>query len=230
MILRVLREYDLLTAIPVILTSILTVLFSLSLHECAHALMAYALGDPTAKNRGRLTLNPIKHLHPVGTIMMLLFGFGWANPVPVNAYYFKKKKLGMALTSLAGPVSNLMLSFVALTLYFLLQIFGPQFVTTAYTLKVFEILGLFLVMMHTMNLYLAIFNLIPVPPLDGSRILFIFLPAEKYFQVMKYERYIALILVVLLYVGVLDGPLSFITTGITNAMLFILNSIVNLFI
>ncbi len=229
MIISILRNYPLRIAIPVALTSILTVLLSLSVHECSHGLMAYALGDPTAKNNGRLSLNPMKHLHPIGTLAMLFMGFGWANPVPVNAYYFKNRKAGMALTAFAGPVSNLILSFISLILYYVLFLFGGAFSGSDFTINLFEVLTLFLSFMHLMNINLAIFNLIPVPPLDGSRILFIFLPAEKYFKFMKYEQYIAIALIVLLYLGVLDGPLSFITDGISGGMNFLVSSLFNLF-
>ncbi len=230
MIISIFRNYPLQLAIPVAITSILTVIFSLSVHECSHGLMAYALGDPTAKNQGRLSLNPMKHLHPVGTVMMLLMGFGWANPVPVNAYYFKNRKTGMALTAFAGPVSNLILSFLALIVYSVGYIFSGSVPSGGFVGNLFEVLMLFFYFMHIMNINLAIFNLIPVPPLDGSRILFIFLPSDKYFKVMKYEQYIAIALIVLLYLGVLDGPLSFITQGISNGMVSLVALILKPFI
>ena len=217
---------DLKTKITTAIFSIVIVVFSLTIHELSHGLAALALGDPTAKQRGRLTLNPLKHLNPIGTVMMLLFGFGYAEPVPINPNYFKHRKLGMALTALAGPFSNLILSFLAAIGIALISGIEVTSSTIYYTSTASLLLYTFFYYMHMMNLYLAVFNLIPVPPLDGSRILFIFLPADKYFAVMKYERYIMMGLIALLYIGVLDGPLSFITRSISNGMM----DLVHLFI
>ena len=234
MLLNLIRSQgDIGTKIATALFSIIIVVFSLTIHEVSHGLAALALGDPTAKQRGRLTLNPLKHLNPLGTVMMLFFGFGYAEPVPINPNYFKHRKTGMAITAFAGPLSNLILSFIAAiglvsitnASHSIVLHDGSIYYAQSAT-GILMIIFMFFYYMHMMNLYLAIFNLIPVPPLDGSRILFIFLPAEKYFAVMKYERYIMLGLIALIYVGVLDGPLRFITTSISSGMMNLIDLVI----
>ena len=169
------------------------ILLSLSLHESMHAYAAYKMGDPTARNFGRVTLNPLKHLDPIGFAAMLLVGFGWAKPCPVNARNFENPRKGMALTALAGPVSNLLLAvifaiFASLTLFIssLITITTEAAFLTIYYTYIFFYYGVFL------NVSLAIFNLLPVPPLDGSRILGLLLPPKMYFSYMRYERYIGI--------------------------------------
>ena len=196
------------------------ILLSLSKHEMAHAWAANKLGDPTAKNLGRLTLNPMKHLNLPGFLCMLLFGFGWANPVPVNSRYFKKPRRDMALTAIAGPISNLLLGFIFVSLYELsallitkvLPVSSTGISTIAYVWIIFLQMG------AQLNVYLAVFNLLPVPPLDGSRFFYIFLPAKWYFGVMKYEKYIMIALFALLLLGVLTVPLSWLSSLILNGM------------
>ena len=183
-----------------LLVSVPGLLLCLSLHEAAHGYTAYRLGDPTAKNAGRLTLDPLKHLDPVGTICLLFFHVGWAKPVPVNTRYFKNPRRDTALVSLAGPVSNFLLAAVLL--------FVRQFLIFSSVMPVY-VLGLMVHYAAIMSIGLGVFNLIPVPPLDGSKILFSFLPWQQAAKYAKYEQYIQFGLLVLLFVGVLDVPLDF---------------------
>ena len=206
-----------------LLLSLPIILFALSLHETAHGFIASKLGDPTAKNLGRLTVNPFKHLDPLGFLSMVLFGFGWAHPVPINSRYFKKPRRDMALTALAGPVSNLLAAAVFAALYglgiFLFELALIKGLITSVTVSTLLTYALyFLYYGVSLNVTLALFNLIPVPPLDGSRLLYVFLPPKFYFGVMKYERYISLAIMALLLIGVLDPVISFVRGGIMNLL------------
>ncbi len=195
------------------------VLIALTFHEFAHGYMAYKLGDPTAKNFGRLTLNPLKHLDPIGTICMIFFHFGWAKPVPINSRYFKKPRRDMAFTAAAGPIMNFILAlFGMLVCRILTKIFVafPAQSDFVYYIQ-YAALTLFSYF-HMLNLSLGVFNLIPIPPLDGSRIFYIFLPQKWYFGVMKYEKYIQLALLVLLWTGLLSRPLSAAVSWISGGM------------
>ena len=159
------------------------VFISLPVHEFAHAYAAHKLGDDTAKYDGRLTLNPFAHLSLMGTIMLAVVGVGYAKPVPVNSWNFKNKKRDMAFTALAGPVSNLIMSFAAILILKILSIFFRNaFVDLAF--YYFAII----------NINLAIFNLIPIPPLDGSRIFGALLPDKYYYSIQKYEQISSMIL------------------------------------
>ena len=180
----------------------LSALIALTVHEYSHGYAAYRMGDPTAKSLGRLTLNPLKHLDPIGALCMIFFRFGWAKPVPINPRYFKNPKKGFAIVALSGPVANLVLSFFSAGLYllFLALLTGVAFESMLW-LNIAKNWLLFLYVFHSLNLGLAIFNLIPIPPLDGSRLLSLVLPPKKYFGLMRYERYIYFILLGWLFIG-----------------------------
>ncbi len=203
-------------ALVTLLLRIPAMLLSLSIHESAHGWMANKLGDPTARNLGRITINPLKHLNPLGALSMLIFGVGWANPVPINSRYFKKPKRDMALTAIAGPLSNLAQGFVATALMFVgTRLFfgsigyaGSDGMFFYYFSKIIDgtmiekivcILFALLWIYATLNFSLALFNLIPIPPFDGSRLAFVFLPDKFYFGIMKYERYIMIGFLALFY-------------------------------
>ena len=193
---------------------------SLSVHELCHGYTAYRLGDPTAKSQGRLTLNPLAHMDPLGTLCLLLLGFGWAKPVPVNPMYFRDRRKGMALTSAAGPAANLVLAFFSLTAYILtLPLTGNP---------VGNYLSGFLIVLASINVGLAVFNMLPISPLDGSKILYALLPERSYFQLLSYERYVQPLLFLLLFTGLLDRPLIFLRSAIMGGMLTLLQPLISL--
>ena len=198
------------------------ILIALSLHETAHGYAAYKLGDPTAHSLGRLTLNPAKHLDPIGFICMLLFGFGWAKPVPINTRYFKKPRRDMLITAVAGPLSNILLAFIfGLSMKLLMLSVGgiPLPIDPISNMKFF--LYCFLYYGVRLNIVLAVFNLLPIPPLDGSRLITSFLPPKAAMWVIRNERIIYFVLLGALFIGVLDPVINLLSNGLTNLIFFI---------
>ncbi len=194
-----------------ILLRIVPALLCITLHELCHGLAAWRLGDDTAKRAGRLTLNPLKHIDVMGLLMMLLFRFGWAKPVPVNMQRLGSPKRDMALVALAGPVSNLLLAILALFLYGLLLVpLGSSRVGNV-------VLDLVLTV-ASLSIALAIFNVIPIPPLDGSKVLFSLLPESAYRSVLRYERYGMLLLLLLVATGLLSKPLGTATSWVFSRL------------
>ena len=196
--------------------TLLAVLLAITLHELAHGYVAYCLGDNTAKAAGRLTLNPLAHLDPIGALMMLIAGFGWAKPVPVNPFFFKgNRTTGMMLVSLAGPLVNLIVAYIAYAVY----VAGQGFYTVPF-------MNQFLNYCIILNVFLAVFNLIPIPPLDGSKILAGFLPKKTAFKFLTtMERYGFVILMVLILFNITDMIIQPIAYGILNFYGWMLNLI-----
>jgi len=199
------------------ISTMIVLLICLPVHEFAHAFMAYKMGDRTAKNQGRLTLNPFAHLDPIGSLIIFIAGFGWAKPVPVNMYNLRNKKRDMAIIALAGPVSNLIVSFLFVVLAQLVYMMG-------YTDTIF-VTAFILIIAAAINIYLAVFNLLPIPPLDGSRILNMLLPNHMYYKIMQYENYIFIIVIFLVFTGALSVPLTFIADVFLGGFLKITDSI-----
>ena len=210
--LQTIREGFDFTDLLKLLQSVIPSLICITLHELCHGLTAYALGDDTARRAGRLTLNPLKHLDPMGLLMVVVFHFGWAKPVPVNMNAFRHPKRDMALTALAGPAGNVLITLVFLLLYGAFYI--PLAVSDAgrYVLQMLQLTAY-------ISLGFAIFNLIPLPPLDGSKVLFAVLSDESYRKLMQYERYGSILLLVLVASGVLGTPLSNAVRTAFNALI-----------
>ncbi len=194
-----------------------TALICITIHEVSHGLAAYRLGDPTAKIMGRLSLNPISHIDPFGLLLMITAHVGWAKPVPIDPRYFKHPKRDMALTALAGPVSNFLLAWVFLLLA---NVMGRLFPLSSLTGWQGYVL-LFCINGALLSIGLGVFNLFPIPPLDGSKVLFSFLPDKAYATVLRYERYGMIAMLALVWTGVLDRPLSFLITAVLRGLCFL---------
>ncbi|MDR2525874.1 MAG: site-2 protease family protein [Oscillospiraceae bacterium] len=192
------------------------VVFTMPVHEAAHAWMASRLGDDTGRMHGRLTLNPRKHIDWLGALLLLLVGFGYAKPVPVNVRNFKKPQRDMALTAFAGPVSNLCMGLLCTFLYAVLLFLAVREQSDALNMT-----ADFFYFAASINVSLAVFNLLPIPPLDGSRLLTALLPQRIWYRIIQYEQYIRYGLLALLFFGVLTKPLMFLTGLVMDGYLFL---------
>ena len=212
--------------IRTLLINVPITLIALTLHELAHGWVSGKLGDPAPKRDGRMTLNPLAHLDVLGTILMIFTGFGWAKPVMVNPMYYKDRKKGMALVGLAGPVMNMLLAFAALLLFTLVFLIPDMKIgipdelmsTAAYVTQLFVV----------RNLCFAVFNFIPIPPLDGSRIVTMFLPDRAYYKLMSIERYGMIIIMLLSITGVFDAVIGTGVNALYRGMVYAVSGLVGL--
>jgi len=201
-----------------LLQTVPAVLIALTFHEFCHGYTAYLLGDPTAKNSGRLSLNPLKHLDPIGFLCMVIAKFGWAKPVPVNMYYFKKPKRDMAIVALAGPLSNIVLGIVSVFISYILFFYFSHIAFLTAMAQFFYLLAI-------LSVGFAVFNLIPLPPLDGSRILGLIVPDRIYYKLMQYEHYIQLGFMALLILPRFTPVPDVVSVFLTYARMFVMSGI-----
>lgn len=197
-------------SIQTMIVTVIAVILSMSIHEVAHGLMSYLFGDPTAKLEGRLTLNPLHHIDWIGVLCLVICGFGWAKPVPIDSRYYKDQKTGIIWTSFAGPVANFLLSFICVFLYYAFYKFIPSFMISTFG----QYVSLVLQYTALISTGFGIFNLIPIPPLDGSKILFSFLPDDKYYRFISGNQWMQFLFIALLLTGVLNTPLMMLRSNV----------------
>ncbi len=215
MLFSILRGASGIEVVILFLARLFVVFCTLPVHEYAHALVADKLGDKTARLSGRLTLNPMAHIDILGAVMILFVGFGYAKPVPVNPRNFKNPKKGMALTALAGPFANILMAIIFMFLANVFSLFGNSIFVQAFYI--------FFTFAASINVGLAVFNLIPIPPLDGSRVLELLIPDKYYYKFARYERYIVIAVFVLIVLGVLDAPLAFLQNHLYSALNYVVS-------
>lgn len=197
-----------------ILATLVIIFLVLPFHEFAHGWAANKLGDPTARLSGRLTFNPLASIDPLGAVFLLLFGFGWARPVPVDSRYFKNERTGMALTALAGPAANLIAAYAGALIFYAIGIFAPYNAVVHYILIFFNYYAM-------INTVLAVFNLVPIPPLDGSKILASFLSDHARFKFYQYQSMLSMVGMVLLVSGMLSGPIGMAENAVYSGVLWL---------
>lgn len=203
---------DPLSLVVSLISSLVVVFLTLPIHEWAHGFAATKLGDPTPRYQGRLTLNPFAHIDYIGALCIILFGVGWAKPVQINPRNFNNPKVGMAITAFAGPAANIVVATVSLLFANAVATFGAGIGVAALYIY------MFFVSIAQINVFLAVFNFIPVPPFDGSRILFAVLPDKYYWRVMQHERILMFAVLIIIATDILDKPLAIVSGAILNAI------------